>query len=42
MFKMNYEEYFDAFEDIDELKKAAKLWVKADRDWETYYLLKAR
>ena len=30
MFKMSYEEYFDAFDDIDELKKAAKVWVKED------------
>ena len=28
--KMDYEEYFNSFEDIDNLKQAAKVWVKED------------
>ena len=27
---MNYTEYFDEFEDINQLKQAAKVWVKED------------
>ena len=27
---IHYTEYFDEFEDIDQLKQAAKVWVKED------------